>query len=53
MAIISDNDKKSGVLRDVNFQARLAGAINKIVLVGSLSYSNLLNGSISVSAYLK
>lgn len=50
---ISENDKKSGVLRDVNFQARLAGAINKIVLVGSLSYSNLLNGSISVSAYLK
>ena len=50
---ISQNDKAQGILRNVNFQCRLAGAINRIVLVGSLSYANLYNGSVAVSAYLR
>ena len=50
---IPTQDRNAGILRNVNFQARLAGAINKMVLVGSLSYANLYDGSVSVSAYIK
>lgn len=50
---VSAQDRNAGILRNVNFQARLAGAINKMVLVGSLSYANLYDGSVSVSAYIK
>ena len=46
-------DRNAGILHNVNFQARLAGAINKMVLIGSLSYANLYDGSVSVSAYIK
>lgn len=43
-ANISANQKASRILQDVEFTARLAGAIHVVEIVGSLTYENLIVG---------
>jgi hypothetical protein len=43
-ATISPNQKASRILEDVQFTARLAGAIHVVEIDGSLTYENLIVG---------
>lgn len=49
---IPQNEKATRKLKGVKFQARIAGAVNHISMVGTISYSNIDSGSVSLDMAL-